>query len=238
MSSSSRSVGLVILCALLLFAIPVLGHGCGNCGKGHLWLEIVGGTYIGEHSDPWLNESYVTSSTNFTLNITYHKNNGNNQETVDHLYLLIAVNKDPQGVTIKINGTNVTGWKEVPENDYRPSICTCAYRPHGIFQKGVWYSVYEVSIPDGKFSPGESIIVSVSIEPSDVKVHFDAVGCTGDCNETGCCSSGCCCDCCKAVVFTPCSHDCTYCPCHAIPEFSEVAIPVLTLLGVIYLLRR
>ena len=248
---------IIFLLLLIMVSGTVSGqggcsHNTQNCNNpctgvpGQLWLEIAGGTYIGYSPDPWLNDSSVTSSTNFELNISYHENGATGD--VDEIYLIIAVNMKPEGnVSIKINQNELDNWNQVEACNHKITICGYEYPSHGIYNgPDVWYTIYEIEF-DGsdKFSPGEHILVDVDITLSDsskpVKVHFDAVGCSdnacsGSCSGGSC--SSCSCDC-KAVVFVPPSHDATYHnPSYPIPEFPSILLPIMLLFGAIWIMRN
>lgn len=196
------------------------GNQC-NGVQGQLQLEIVGGTYIGSHSDPWLNESWVTSSSDFQLNISYHRNGAS--EDIEGIYLIIAVNKKPDDdFIVKINDRKLDDWERI--NSHKVKVCG-GIPPHGIYNgDDVWYTKHEIEFEKhDKFSPGEYVLVNVNITPKDsVKVHFDAVGC----EDSGSCG-------CEVVVFVPPSHDATYYHSYPIPEFPSIIFPIMLLFGAV-----
>ncbi|WP_456487173.1 choice-of-anchor N protein [Candidatus Alkanophaga liquidiphilum] len=209
---------------LLISAVPCVMAG-GNGGK--LWLEPSPSTYVDDSDDAWLHESYVTTATFFDLNITNH-----NAGDICHLYLLVAVDRDPAGnVTVKVDGSTVGPYDgtikpnnkalvEETDPDYE-------YPGHGVYIYGssVHFAVVEIKIPDdGKLIKGETITVPVEIIPtSTVKVHFDAVG-ANDSNAP--------------IAFVPPSHDATYTTSEFIPEFATIAIPFAATIGLFIFFNR
>jgi hypothetical protein len=233
-----RSFGVFfgVLLLLLMVSGNAAGSNHGGCSsqsgnqcngvQGQLQLEIVGGIFIHQNPDPWLNESWVTSSSDFQLNISYHRNGAS--EDVEEIYLIIATNKKPDNVIVKINGSKLDDWEQV--NSHKVEVCGYKYPPHGIYNGGnVWYTTYEIEFEDDdKFSPGEHVLVNVNITPKDsVKVHFDAVGCKDSSSSD-----------CEAVVFVPPSHDATYYHSYPIPEFPSIIFPIMLLFGAVLISLR
>ena len=204
-------------------------YGSNQCKdvQGQLWIEIIGGDYVNGDPDPWLNDGWVTTSTSFKLNVSYHKNGASGD--VEEIHLIIAVDKNPvNNVTIEVNGDEIDGWKRV--DSHKVEICGFEYPPHGIYGGDVWYATYQIEFKDDdEFSPGEYVLVDVNIIPENpVKVHFDAVGCGDDshmCNT-------------KAIVFAPPSHDATYYNHYPIPEFQSILLPAALLLGAVLISLR
>ena len=204
--------GLVVLSALVVFATPAMA-------TGQLRLEAFPSTYVDDSEDAWFCESYVTTATSFDLNITNH-----NGGDIYHLYLLVAVDRDPVGnVTVNVSGSTVSPYDGVITTNNKASVTETAdnyeYPGHGIYIYGssVHFEVVNITIPDdGKLTKKETITVPVEITPLyAVKVHFDAVGADSD-NY--------------AIAFVPPSHDVT----HQVPEFSTIAIPVASILGLLF----
>ena len=202
---------------------------------GQLRLSTIDGTYVDSSEDAWLHESDVTTATSFDLNITNH-----NGADIYHLYLLVAVDRDPAGnVTVKVDNNLVyppysdygtildNGKAEVPQATVNGA--PYEYPGHGIYNSesvDTHFKVVEVYIQNRDnngnniLEAGETISVPVNItlltSPSvPVKVHFDAVG--GDIDN-------------KAIAFVPPSHDVT----HQVPEFTTIAIPVASILGLLF----
>ena len=202
---------------MLMSVIPV-----AMAIPGKLWLEpALPGPYAGGSEDAWLSESYVTTDTQFDLQITYH----NGQEDIYHLYLLVAVDRNPAGnVIVTVDGTPVGPYDGVITNNNNALITETIpdyqYPGHGIYKydSSTHFEVVEITIPgDDTLKKGETITVHVEIVPiaSEVKVHFNAVGA----DSTG-----------EAIAFVPPSHDVTY----QVPEFSTIAIPIASILGLLF----
>jgi hypothetical protein len=202
---------------MLMLVIPV-----AMAVSGKLWLEpIPPGTYVGDSEDDWLKESYVTTDTQFDLEITYH----NGQEDISHLYLLVAVDRNPAGnVIVTVDGNTVGDYDGVITSNNNALITETdpdyQYPGHGIYKYGssTHFEVVVIQIPgDGILKKGETITVHVEIEPiaSAVKVHFDAVGADSAM---------------EAIAFVPPSHDVTY----QVPEFSTIAVPIVSILGLLF----
>jgi hypothetical protein len=196
---------------MLMLVIPV-----AMAVSGKLWLEpIPPGTYVDDSEDDWLKESYVTTDTQFDLEITYH----NGQEDISHLYLLVAVDRNPAGnVIVTVDGNTVGDYDGVITSNNNALITETdpdyQYPGHGIYKYGssTHFEVVVIQIPgDGILKKGETITVHVEIEPiaSAVKVHFDAM---------------------EAIAFVPPSHDVTY----QVPEFSTIAVPIVSILGLLF----
>ncbi len=207
---------------MLMLVIPV-----AMAIPGKLWLEPVQpSTYAGNSGDAWLSESYVTTKTQFDLQITYH----NGQKDICHLYLLVAVDRNPAGnVSVNVDGSTVGPYNGVITNNNNALIIETnqdyEYPGYGIYKYGssTHFAVVEIEIPgDGILEKGENITVPIVIDPiaSAVKVHFDAVG--ADCTTK------------KAIAFVPPSHDVT----HQVPEFSTIAIPIVSILGLLFFFNR
>ncbi|MDY6966299.1 MAG: PEF-CTERM sorting domain-containing protein [Halobacteriota archaeon] len=215
----------LMLCTSLLLVGPTSALAGGV--QGHLWLEAIGGVYVENHSDSWLVDSSVTSATDFNLNVT----NRHKHEDLYHLYLIVAVDRKPEGnMTIKVNGTELTDWTLVTDQQNQPKVAGFNYPPHGIFLENsdVWFNVTEIGILGGVLNSYNSMVVPINITliGAQVKVHFDAVGTdSGD----------------NAVVFVPPSHDVTYQtpePPEEIPEFPTVAIPAAMIIGLVFVMQR
>ncbi len=199
---------------------------------GQLRLSTLEGTYVDYSEDAWIHESYVTSDTSFYLNIANHNGAG-----VYYLYLLVAVDRNPNGnVTVKVDNKDVyppyedygtilnNGKAEVPQATVNGN--PFEYPGGGIYNSGsvdTYFKVVEIEI-NGRdndandiLEDGETISVPVEITPltERVKVHFDAVGA----DTTG-----------EAITFVPHSHDVTY----DVPEFATIAIPVAAILGLLF----
>jgi len=192
---------------------------------GQLRLFTIDGSYVYSSEDAWLHESYVTEEESFDLDITNH-----NGADIYHLYLLVAVDRDPAGgVTITVSGNTVSPYDGIITDNNNALVTETnpdyEYPGHGVFKYGsnVHFEVVDITIPDdGKLVADETISVPVEITlltTEWVKVHFDAVGANKD-N--------------KAIAFVPPSEDVTY----QVPEFTTIAIPVASILGLLFLFNH
>jgi len=209
--------------------------------EGHLHLLPVGGIYVGDNGDPWLDESYLITDKEFELKI---RNNDTNDGDIHHLYLIIAVNMNPydNDISVSIDSVapdvcmcSVDSWNLVDEKG-EPIVCGYTYPPHGVYIKDndVYYLIREIEIRDkpeyggngnGILEYNEVTIVNISISSSNpyAKVHFDSVGCDEDC---------------MAKEFVPPSHDATYYNPPKIPEFTTLAIPAILIIVFLLIMRN
>ena len=202
---------------------------------GQLRLSTLEGSYVESSPDAWLHESWVTTATSFNLDITNH-----NGGDIYHLYLLVAVDRDPEdNVTVEVDNNPVyppysgygtilnNGKAEVPQAIVPPHNNPYEYPGHGIYNNesvDTHFKVVEILLTDKYFGDGDSYLeagetITVPVEitlltTEWVKVHFDAVG--ADSSYT-------------AIAFVPPSEDVTY-----VPEFTTIAIPVAAILGLLF----
>ncbi|MDF1534322.1 MAG: PEF-CTERM sorting domain-containing protein [Methanosarcinaceae archaeon] len=177
-----------------------------------LTLVPIGSTFINNSSDDWLNESFVITDTEFILEII---NKDNTNKDAVELHLLVASNViDDGNFTIFINETEIDISNQIRKIPY-----------DGIGNNGVYPTYYQdVNLNTG-INAGETVDVLVKIELNSTrtaspKVHFDAVGL--DNSE-------------KVVIKNANSHDATY---YEIPEFPTIALPMLSILGLMFILSR
>jgi hypothetical protein len=212
----------IAILAVLLVLVSITPVAMAISG---LWLDTFpSGTDVGPSGDAWLSESVVTADTSFDLTFYNHKGGD-----IYYLYLLVAVNKVPAGnVTVTVNNAEVNPYDGIViSNKAKVSETADDYmfEPHGIYNYyDVHFNVTTIPIQgnpgdtdgDGIFEEGETLIVPVEILPTTpTKVHFDAVGA----NSYN-----------VAIARNPGSHDVTY----NIPEFSTIAIPVASILGLLF----
>ena len=122
----------------------------------------------------------MTGEKDFNLTIQY-KQAGQNQETIEFIYLVTAVNRTPSGVvTVTVNGTEITDWTLVNESIPKAIVPTSdlyELPPAGVYlqNKDVWFAITKILVT---LAPGGTITIPISVNPTtdDVKVHFDAVG--------------------------------------------------------------
>ena len=82
-----------------------------------------------------------------------------------------------------------------------------------------WYNITRIDLGDTPLRPGENITIRISTDgPSNAKIHFDGVGADED-N--------------KAILTVPSSHDAM----SQIPEFSTIALPIVAILGIMFILQ-
>ena len=180
-------------------------------GASQLTLVPAGSTYVNDSTDDWLNESYVTIDSEFILEIT------NKNHPADELHLLVASNiVDDGNFTISIDGFEI----DIPNqilglNDVYKSIGG----------NGVYPTYHQDVNLNINISADETVDVLVKIvlnttRTVNPKVHFDAAGL----DDAG-----------VLVIKSANSHDATY---YAIPEFSTIALPMLSILGLMFILSR
>jgi hypothetical protein len=217
---------LIVFLAVTLVLMSTTPVAMANGISGKLWLAPVPpGTYVDDSDDAWFTESYVITDTSFDLEIYYHHGGD-----IHHLYLLVAVDRNPENnVTVNVSGNPVGPYDGVITSNNNALITETdpdyEYPGHGIYKYGssTHFEVVEVlnvTAGDAPLSAGNTLTVHVNITPINlVKVHFDAVG--ADSNY-------------KAIAFVPPSHDVT----HQVPEFTTIAIPVASILGLLFFFNR
>ncbi|MDF1531079.1 MAG: PEF-CTERM sorting domain-containing protein [ANME-2 cluster archaeon] len=209
---------LALICVIIV--TPTSLSGGGGAVTGQLWLEPIGSTYNPDHTDNWGDESWIITDNSFNLTITNH----NQKKCISIIYLLIAVNADPNdqmnSIGLTVNGISVNNW--IPANGTKPEIPTAdyfLYPTHGIYQTGAWYSITRIDLGTNLCS-NESIEIPIVTSGGNgsIKFHGDGVGADDD-N--------------KAIVFVPPSHDFN----NEIPEFPTIALPIAAIVGIMFILQ-
>lgn len=102
MKRLSKISGIILLIVLLIpvasWAIPI--------GGPHLWLSTDPGSYFGINSDPWINETSVTSSNPFDLSI-YHA--ASNAVAATDIQLLLTIHNGESG-SITVDGISYSSF--------------------------------------------------------------------------------------------------------------------------------
>ena len=192
----ARFGGVILACVVLLwgaFAAP-----CASAEEqgGHIWLSIENGEYEGNHTDPWINESWVfgaeyEANSTFQFNLTVE----NRASESTDVYVLIAVrgnttSNDMQ--TIAVDGGDagavVYTLADFDQTDFNPFyLDQISAGSHGVYPpsgNGIWVT-YGVGWIDGKGTGSNvtnlTIDVTLGPDPSDLfVVHFDAYGLDAD----------------------------------------------------------
>lgn len=205
-----KALVLVALVCILSVFVPL-------AGASQLTLVPTGSTFISDSSDDWLNESYVTTDSEFILEIR----NLHTKEASE-LHLLVASNVvDDGNFTIFINGDEI----DIPNQ-----IRSISY--NGIGNNGVYPTYYQdVNLNMGILT-GNTVNVPVKIvlnatRSVNPKVHFDAMGMYYETEKKG--------ETKVTYIKSANSHDATY---YAIPEFPTIALPMLSILGLMFIMSR
>ena len=210
-------VAIALVC-ILLSSVNVAFAG----NPAQLRLLIPVGEYVEENTDDWTSESYVTGLTEFILSI-YCKPTGSVPDSSE-LHILVASNIiDDGNFTLFFNGTRIDIPNEIMGLDVDDNIYGIDYSALG---GGGIYPTYFKDVNLGTtIDGGETVDVAVRIELNssqtfDPKVHFDAIGITGG----------------EVVLINPKSGDAAYD--NEIPEFPTIALPVLSILGLMFIMSR
>ena len=210
-------VVVALACILLSSANVVLA---GN--PSQLRILIPASEYFGENTDDWISESYVTGLTEFTLSI-YCKNTGSVPDSSE-LHILVASNIiDDGNFTLFFNGTQMDIPNDIMGLDDDDNVYGIDYSALG--GGGIYPTYFKDVNLSTSINKGETVDVAIRIELDsnrmfDPKVHFDAVGI-----DDG-----------KVVLINPKSGDATYN--YEIPEFPTIALPMLSILGLMFVLSR
>lgn len=226
MKMKKNGACLIVLLAVMLVLIATTPVAMAI--PGQLRLDAISGTPVGEYGDAWLSEGTIIDDTQFDLTITNY-----NGADIHHLYLLVAVDRDPEGiVTVVVDDISISSFSDDNITKSGKALVTetepdYEYPGHGIYNTGnTHFEVVEITIEgdddhDSILENGETITVHVEIDitPNNaVKVHFDAVGADSDNHP---------------IAFVPPSHDVTH-----VPEFTTIAIPVAAILGLFFFFNR
>ena len=207
-------VVVALVCVLLSSANVVLA---GNPSQLRILIPATG--YTEENPDDWTSESYVTSLTEFTLSI-YCKNTGSVPNSSE-LHLLVASNiVDDGNFTVFVNGTQINISNNImglAAGDNSFGIDYSALGGGGIYP--TYFQDVNLSID---VNGGETVDVPIRIKlisgGTNPKIHFDAVGIIGG----------------QVVLINPKSGDAAY----NVPEFPTIALPMLSILGLMFILSR
>lgn len=195
-------------------------------GFAQLNLTVSDGTWVTGEGDPWFASTTETTSDSFTLSITNKQD-----KSAAYLHLLVASNIIDDGnfsISMSIDGAEVV----IPEQVFIPNkiLALNYYNPYYI-QIGN-DGIYPIYYQDVNLSRGigglETVNVIVVITlgdlSEDLKIHFDAVGVDDD--E-------------MPVLKAANAHDVTYrCAAAPIPEFPTIALPVLSILGLMFIISK
>ena len=218
MKFSFKALVVVALACILLSSANVVLAG----NPSQLRLLIPVGEYVGGNTDDWISESCVTSSTEFTLSI-YCKPTGSVPDSSE-LHVLVASNiVDDGNFTLFFNDTQIyipNAIMGLDDDDNAYDIDYSALGGGGIYP--TYFQDVNLSID---INGGETVDVAIRIELDsgrtfDPKIHFDAVGITGG----------------EVVLINPKSGDATYN--YEIPEFPTIALPMLSIFGLMFVLSR
>ena len=207
-------VVVALVCILLSSANVALA---GNPSQLRILIPATG--YTEENPDDWTSESYVTSLTEFTLSI-YCKNTGSVPDSSE-LHLLVASNiVDDGNFTVFVNGTQIN----IPNNIMGLAADDNSFGiDYSALGGGGIYPTYfqDVNL-DMTINRDETVDVPIRIElisgGTNPKIHFDTVGIIGR----------------QVVLINPKSGDAAY----NVPEFPTIALPMLSILGLMFILSR
>lgn len=236
---------IIIATLCILLAIPFAALG-GN-GFKQLRLEADRGTYVGNDTDAWLNDSIVISGNPaFTMGLVYHYSGNGQPETTDGSLLILTTNLNPFTSGIQVTLSNIrysdfgpTGipdktitpddWIPFGTTDHGLTIFGYTTADHGILKSPNWYTVARLdNISNGKYLKGNEsnellVNITVSATNSSTRLHIDSVG-TKPANGIE-----------KGFVGNPYSKDITW---QYIPEFATIALPVASVLGIMFIMQR
>ncbi len=192
----ARFVGVIMACVVLLWGAFATPYASAEEQGGHIWLSIENGEYEGNHTDPWINESWVygaeyEANGTFQFNLTVE----NRASESTDVYVLIAVRGNTTGndmQTIAVDGGDagavVYTLADFDQTDFNPFYLNqVSAGSHGVYPpsgNGIWVT-YRVGWVDGKGTGSNvtnlTIDVTLGPDPSDIfVVHFDAYGLDAD----------------------------------------------------------
>jgi hypothetical protein len=219
----SFTLKLILIAHLLvlssfLFVLPAIA-----AGGGHLWFysqdpstlpgpqplpdpQAYDPNYVSSSSDPWLMESIVIPSSDWSA--PFFTWLGCAQFNSTNTQLVVSINQAAHSVidSIMINGTTIEPW----DTSGTPPA---ELAPHGVFNSAEFYGYANASLGNIYEPPYTPYVVAINVTivlkegatvPSDAKIHFDAFGYT----EEG------------SFMFSPYSHDLNF----AVPEPATIAL--------------
>lgn len=209
----AKAVMMLLICICVLICSSPTALADPN--PAQLILEPTGSTYVEENQDDWISETSVTSQTSFNLSI--YCCDVNSVPDVDYLHLLVASNIiDDDNFTVSINGNAI----DLPNEKMNLTDYGIDYKSIG--NGGIYPAYYSDVNLSISISKGETVEVPVVITLVEnalyPKVHFDAAGVTNG----------------VMVLKNSNSNDAAY----NVPEFPTVMLPVLSILGLMFILSR
>ncbi len=155
----------LLLLIIIISIVAVIETPVFALGQAKLWLSIEGATYLGESDDPWLNESYMTTDSEFTLNIT----NTTTTTTIEDVWLVIAVPDYCTALSMNVGGTPYTLEEDFPFMTEPHPVLS----PHGIYLPAANSRVLEHPVGRIDFQTTLGIPIEISVS-NPALVHFDA----------------------------------------------------------------
>jgi hypothetical protein len=195
-SMKGRFAGLMLACVVCLWGAFAAPFSSAEEQGGHIWLSFGDGEYEGNHTDPWINESWVVGA-EYEANGTFQFNltvENRASESTD-VYVLVAVrgnttDSDMQTMAVEGGdaGAAVYTLADFDRTDYNPFyLDQISAGSHGVYPpsgNGIWVT-YRAGWVDGKGTGNNvtnlTIDVTLGPDPSDIfVVHFDAYGLDAD----------------------------------------------------------
>ncbi|TET90562.1 MAG: hypothetical protein E3J35_05655 [Methanomassiliicoccales archaeon] len=183
--------GVILACVVVLWgALAVTPSVCAQEQGAHIRLSIEDGEYEGNHTDPWINESWVWAAEykeNGTIQFNLTVENRASEST--DVYVLIAIRgnttaDDMQTIVVQggASGTITYTLADFDQTDFNPFyLDQVSAGSHGVYPpsgNGIWVT-YPVGWMEGRDSGNNvttlTIEVTLGPNPSDIfVVHFDA----------------------------------------------------------------
>jgi hypothetical protein len=229
----------LLLIAGVMTSTAMLPAAAGPTKGAHLWLQIVPGTYVFDHPDPWLLDSWV-DPLNYTANATYYANLTvtNRGAYLADIYLLTAIpntTTTDMFSTLRLSGGaggSVTyDAADFDRTDYNPYYheASIADAPivdpirqyqsgsHGVYPPSgnANWTTYHVGNVSAKGSATVAIVLTLGPGPDDAfKVHFDAYSVTWSLIGS------------QLQYWTPPSHDATMASENLLSDIPAIAVDV------------
>ena len=157
----------LLLLIIIISIVAVIETPAFALGQAKLWLSIEGATYLGESDDPWLNESYMTTDSEFILNITNTTKN-NSATTINNVKLVIAVPDYCSALSMNVGGTSYTLEDFLFLTEPHPVLS-----PHGIYPPAANSRVFEYFV--GPILSQQILGIPIEINAAHpALIHFDA----------------------------------------------------------------